>query len=184
MKKILLFFFLLTASSLCAQIEFSIRPHNVLCNNTEFGKIGVSVNMTYPPYTFSWSTGQVTDSIYGLTEGDYSVTITDALGNDTVASVHIGTNKCNMTPSVFITPNGDDIHDAWDIANFQFFPLARVIVFNRLGQKVFEHTGLYEPWDGKDLLGVTVPDASYFYVIYQDGNESGTIIKGSLTVLK
>jgi gliding motility-associated-like protein len=186
MKKISsLILILFLAVPLAAQISFQLRAHNVLCNHTEFGSAAVSITSTNPPYSVSWSSGQTTDSIYGQEEGDYTVTIIDGLGNDTTGTIHIGLNECNMVPSLFITPNGDNIHDVWDITNYGFFPLAHILVFNRLGQKVYEHKGLYDqPWDGRDITGVVVPDASYFYVIYQDGNDEGTILKGSMTVLK
>jgi gliding motility-associated-like protein len=184
MKKLLPHIFaLLLASSLSAQINFSIVKKDVQCNNTEYGSIEINVVSSNPPYTYNWSSGQTTPVISGLTLGTYSVTITDNLGNDTVGIVYIGVKECAMQPNLIITPNDDGVHDVWTIANAEFFPQARVLIFNRLGQKVFEHNGYYEPWDGKDLFGVPVPDASYFYVIWQKASDESSIIKGSMTVI-
>jgi gliding motility-associated-like protein len=183
MKKLLPYIFLFLASGLSAQIEFTIIKKNVKCNNKEYGSITINVTSTNAPYTYSWSSGQTTSSIAGLTLGTYSVTITDNLGNDTLGIVYIGVEECNMAPDLVITPNDDGVHDVWSIDNAEFFPQARVLVYNRLGQKVFEHNGYYEPWDGKDLFGVPVPDASYFYVIWQKASDEHSIIKGSVTVL-
>jgi len=46
------------------------------------GSINLNVVSGIPPYTFSWETGLETDSIGGLTVGDYSVLITDSVGQE------------------------------------------------------------------------------------------------------
>lgn len=47
---------------------------------TNSGKIFVSGLTGNPPYSYLWSNGQIGDSITGLTEGTYSVTVTDNTG--------------------------------------------------------------------------------------------------------
>lgn len=177
-------FLLLMINSLSAQISYNIVKNDVLCNNTEYGSIEINVTSINTPYSFSWNTGQVTPMISGLGPGTYSVLVTDGSGNDTTVSVEIHQNICQMAPAIIFTPNGDGINDVWVIENFEFFPQSWIMVYNRLGQRVFEQRGFYEPWDGKDLFGSTVPDASYFYVIYHKGSDEGTIIKGSVSIIK
>jgi gliding motility-associated-like protein len=177
-------FFILFGNCSIAQISFSIIQQDVKCNNLEFGKIDINVVSTNPPYTFLWNTGQATSSLLGLNEGSYSVVVTDNLGIDTTITISIHTTECQMSPEIVFTPNGDGINDSWFIQNSQFFPQTSVTVYNRLGQKVFEHRGVYEPWDGKDLFGVTVPDASYYYIIFQNGTDKGSVIKGCISIIK
>ena len=53
---------------------------NSSCGGTPIGKIYVTGNTGNSPYTYSWSTGAITDFITGLTAGNYSVSVTDANG--------------------------------------------------------------------------------------------------------
>lgn len=51
-----------------------------ICPDTDEGYINLFVSEGTPPYSFSWSTGDNTSSIEGLSAGLYKVTITDAEG--------------------------------------------------------------------------------------------------------
>lgn len=53
---------------------------NAACGQGSIGKIYVTGQTGTGPYTYLWSNGQTTDSITGLTEGVYSVTVTDYNG--------------------------------------------------------------------------------------------------------
>ena len=53
---------------------------NVTCNGEDNGTATVEVSGGIEPYTFEWSDGQSTSAATNLKAGDYSVTITDALG--------------------------------------------------------------------------------------------------------
>lgn len=53
---------------------------NAACGQSPIGKIYVTGQTGTGPYTYLWSNGQTTDSITGLTEGVYSVTVTDYNG--------------------------------------------------------------------------------------------------------
>ncbi|MBI2271144.1 MAG: gliding motility-associated C-terminal domain-containing protein [Bacteroidetes bacterium] len=52
-------------------------------------------------YTYSWSNGLVTDSIFNLSAGAYSITITDAKGCSTSANITVGTE---MSTPITIIP--------------------------------------------------------------------------------
>ena len=90
-----------------------------------------------------------------------------------------------MNPENIFTPNGDGYNDTWSISNYQYYPSALVLVYNRWGQKVYEHDGLYHiPWDGKDLIGVEVPDATYYYIVFEDSKKESEIKKGSVSIVR
>lgn len=185
MKRLITYFSLFFAIiSAKAQISFNIVKQDVTCNRQDLGNAEVNVTSTNPPYSYLWNTNDTTNSISNLNEGNYSVVITDGLGNDTTVNIQILLRICEMAPEIVFTPNNDGINDSWFIANSEYFPKARFMVFNRLGQLVFEQNGLYQSWDGKDLFGITLPDASYYYVVYHDKSDDGTIIKGTVSVLK
>lgn len=185
MKKIITYFILLfSLHTASAQITFNVVKQDVKCNRTDFGDAEVNVTITDPPYFYLWNTGDTTNAIHNLNEGTYTVLITDDSGDDTTVTIQINLLECEMSPEIVFTPNNDGINDTWSIQNSEFFPQAKIMVFNRLGQMVFQQNGIYEPWDGKDLFGVTVPDASYYYLVYHNGKDDGTIIKGSVTIVK
>jgi len=78
------------------------------------------------------------------------------------------------------TPNGDGINDTWFIGNIDQFPNNEVVVFNRYGAQIFQATGYDNKWDGT-ILGVPVPDATYYYVVYTG---TGKTYRGSVTIIR
>jgi gliding motility-associated-like protein len=69
-------------------IVMTQRPPLVLTTQSNFascsggndGSAGVSVSGGTPPYSYQWSEGSTTSTIYGLASGVYSVLVTDGLG--------------------------------------------------------------------------------------------------------
>lgn len=53
---------------------------NSSCDGSPSGRLIVTGQTGSPPYTYLWSNGQTGTTITGLTEGVYSVAVTDALG--------------------------------------------------------------------------------------------------------
>ena len=164
---------------------------HVECNHFKLGAASVSVtNVIHPPYTFQWSnglmnTGQVSSTAQNLEVGTYTVTITDSQDGDlATVTVNIAELECEVIPEDLFTPNGDGYNDSWQIDKSQFFPDAWILIYNRLGQKVFEHSGLYEPWEGKDLFGRQLPDAAYYYVFYPNKSDKGKLVKGSVSIIR
>jgi len=104
-------------------------------------------------------------------------------------------------PNVF-TPNGDGINDyfvikaknasqqgtksalKYDGTIQQYKPLndyyekTHLVIFNRLGRKVFESDNYQNDWDGGGL-----PDGTYFYVLKCQGfKDKNVVYKGSVTI--
>jgi gliding motility-associated-like protein len=83
-----------------------------------------------------------------------------------------------------LTPNEDGLNDYWEISNISKYPRAKVSVYDRWGQKVFNAVGYTNDkrWDGT-YKGLKLPAATYFYVIdLQTGNDNG-IVTGSITII-
>ncbi len=70
---------LVVESSTTFDYGFYIVP-NSSCGGQPIGKIFVTGETGVSPYTYFWSNGQLTSSITGLTEGNYTVTVTDSNG--------------------------------------------------------------------------------------------------------
>ena len=65
-----------------------------------------------------------------------------------------------------ITPNGDGFNDQWVIKNIESYPLCKVSVFSRWGQRVFYNIGYPDSrkWDGT-YNGQNLPTDTYYYTI-------------------
>jgi gliding motility-associated-like protein len=166
------------------EINFTVLSQDAGCNGSNNGSASVVVSPTDPPYTYSWSNGASTSDITGLTFGYYTVLITDSSGDDTTATIAIHRLPCVISPAVGFSPNGDLYNDTWNISNFVYYPEMLVLVYNRWGQKVFESKGEYKEWDGRDMSGVPVPENTYFYVIQGLPSDDGSIVKGTVTILR
>jgi hypothetical protein len=103
---------------------------NVQCNGDSSGTIVAKVAEGTPPYSYSWSNGSVTDSVYDLTAGEYIVTITDSLGCvkldtallsdppsievDSISAVATDTALCDGSLEVFAQGGTGNLSYQWD----------------------------------------------------------------------
>lgn len=95
-------------------------------------------------------------------------------------SVLVTVLKNLVIPNVF-SPNGDGVHDLWEIAGLNTYPSSVVQVFNRYGQKVFESHGYPTPWDGR-TNGNLLPVGTYYYIIHP--GQGKDVQSGSVTILR
>ncbi len=82
---------------------------DVDCFSSSTGAIDVNVWGGTPPYAYSWSSGQLTQDISGLTQGSYTLTITDAKACVLVSTYNI-TQPTVLAGSISSSPvlcNGD-----------------------------------------------------------------------------
>lgn len=68
----------------------------------------------------------------------------------------------------FFSPNGDGHNDTFVIKNIEAFPINKIHIFNRWGDKVYQAEPYNNDWDGRvniknQLLGDAVPDGTYFF---------------------
>ena len=99
---------------------------------------------------------------------------------------------CEIVVPDGFSPNGDGIADYFYIRCIHLYPNAKLIVYNRWGQKVYElehygNTDIWGPrkafWDGSTNMGLTVTSgklspSTYMYILdFGDGSEirKGTI---------
>jgi gliding motility-associated-like protein len=180
---------LVMMQSLTAQVVMDGRNiiNQVECNHTRLGSIELNVKQTNPPYSYSWNSGQTTPQITDLEPGEYIVKIVDSKGADTTLHFKIIQLECEMTPEIFFTPNEDGYNDTWGISYALHFSNSLVVVYNKLGQKVYEFTGRYEhddEWDGTDLLGKPLPMGTYYFIVYSDKSDKNKYRKGTLSIIR
>lgn len=177
--------FLISCTLYGQTISFDVVVKSANCNNSNNGKAEITItDEINPPYTYLWSSGSEERIVSGLAPGNYSVKITDSTGNDTTVTVTISELPCEIGPSVVFTPNDDSFNDTWYINNIGYYPDNLIQVFNRWGQKVYESKGIYEPWDGKDLLSIPLPDNSYYYIIFNNKDDKEPSVKGTVSILR
>ena len=83
-------------------------------------------------------------------------------------------------PNAF-TPNNDSKNDKWEIKALAAYPLAKILVFNRFGELMFESRSVYDYWDGT-FKGKQVPIGSYIYVI--DLKNNLPLVKGAVLIIR
>jgi gliding motility-associated-like protein len=93
----------------------------------------------------------------------YTLTATSAEGCKASDDIKITVLKMLHIPNAF-SPNGDGIHDRWEIKDLNTYPGATVEVYNRYGQLVYKSSGYPQPWDGT-FNGNPLPVGTYYYII-------------------
>ncbi len=163
------------------------KPFNdtMICGNTT-----ITLDAGTDGLFFTWNTGEITNSItvpaIDPASNDsikyYTVFVENQYGcatTDSVALVRCIPPETKDIPNVF-TPNGDGKNDVWRIPAFEFYPKAKVEVYDRWNRLVYRSSGAnYKPWDGT-TNGKEAPMGSYFYLITGVGKD----IKGTVVIVR
>ncbi|RXK86537.1 PKD domain-containing protein [Filimonas effusa] len=117
------------------------------------------------------------------TDQKYYLKATNKDGCSSYDSVVVKVYSEIKVPNIF-TPNGDGIHDAWEIKGLQNYSNATIDIFNRWGQCVHRITGGYRnAWYGTDAQGALLPAGIYYYIL-QPGVSGAGKITGSVTIVR
>jgi len=148
------------------RIQFSVK--DPFCKDSRDGEIiaRITGGTTGEDYFYLWSDNSTGSNITGITEGWYSVTVTDRSGCALTDSVRlVGMNEiCLIIPDAF-SPNGDEINDTWNIENIDLYPGAELTVYNRWGKMIWQsELGYPVSWNG-NCEGEVMPVDSYHYFI-------------------
>ncbi|MCB0429822.1 MAG: gliding motility-associated C-terminal domain-containing protein [Flavobacteriales bacterium] len=156
---------------------------NPACPNENNGNAEVIAAAGKTPYSYLWSNGATTRQIDNLGTGPYTVTITDAYGQERTDSVYVdertGDLACLNIPTAF-TPNSDGFNDTWVIRNIDDFPGTKVEIFNRQGSVMFSSDNYTKPWDGRYKEGRVPPGVYYYFITLSNGQQ----FQGTVTVLR
>jgi gliding motility-associated-like protein len=141
---------------------------------------GNNLQFNWTPVSFLGSTSTFTTVSTPLDDITYRLTVT-GIGNCAVSdTVRVILLKTPVIPNAF-SPNGDGIHDVWDIKYLERYPGATVDIFNRFGQVVYRSSGYSRPWDGK-LNGKVLPIGTYYYIV--NPKNGRPLMSGAITIIK
>jgi gliding motility-associated-like protein len=79
-----------------------------------------------------------------------------------------------------ISPNGDNVNDAWVIDGIDLIHENEVLILNRWGEVVWEAKNYDNSWTGLNKRGEPLPDGTYYYVIRSPYEED--VIKGFIVI--
>ena len=84
-----------------------------------------------------------------------------------------------------ITPNNDGVNDTWKIKKIESYPLCKVSIFSRWGQRLYYNIGYPEnkQWDGK-YKGNELPSGTYYYVIETSSNIGESTYSGYINLIR
>jgi len=126
-----------------------------------------------------WSTGIKGAQFTVSTAGNYFVTVYKGGCSDRLnfrVTVEVPKPGLNNIMNL-ITPNNDGYNDVWVVRNVAR-PM-QVVVYNRLGNKVFESSDYQNDWDGV-YNGNPLPEGTYYYVII---GKDRLVYKGPVSIL-
>ncbi|MES2003497.1 MAG: gliding motility-associated C-terminal domain-containing protein [Bacteroidota bacterium] len=113
--------------------------------------------------------------------GTYYIKGTNEGGCYQITKVTVVVAEPPITAPNAFSPNGDGIHDVWEIPILSLYADCTVEIFNRLGQSIFRSTGYHKPWDGK-FNGIDQPVGTYYYVIRPRSDLPA--VGGSVTLIR
>jgi len=121
------------------------------------------VTYTWTPPTYLSNPNIANPNVQPLDDISYMLKVTTDQGCFDTDEVFVKVLKAPVVPNAF-SPNGDGVHDAWEIAYLESYPGAVIDVYNRYGQLVYHSVNYATPWNGK-INGRDAPTGTYYYII-------------------
>lgn len=114
-------------------------------------------------------------------EQSYYVSFSLGLCESERTKVNVGVGITNATIPNTITPNGDGINDYWNLSWLLYYNNPKVIIYNRLGEIVYDFQKTKTMFDGT-LEGKDLPTGTYFYIIHPQKDCVQTL--GSINIIR
>ncbi|MFT5600267.1 MAG: gliding motility-associated-like protein [Flavobacteriales bacterium] len=112
----------------------------------------------------------------------YYITATSSDGCVTTDSVTIPVNEIDeLIINNFLSPNGDGKNDTWNMNKVSLISGCFVSIFDRWGKLAWQSTSYSNNWDGKNEVGIEMPDGTYYYSVRCSGQKD---IKGTILLMR
>ncbi len=150
---------------------------NVSVHGGNDGYLNSQVYGGVSPYDFTWSNGETTQNISGLTAGTYSLIVTDNNGCVAYASTRLTQPDLLAMPNGF-SPNGDGTNDNFVIMGIDAYLDNELLIYNRWGNIVYQKESYQNEWNGDNSNGEALPDGTYFAILKVIAGDEEIILKG------
>ena len=70
-----------------------------------------------------------------------------------------------VVPYNVLTPDKNGLNENWQIKNIEAYPANNVRIIDQWNREVYYAEGYHNQWDGRDLNGDILPDATYYYIL-------------------
>lgn len=126
---------------------------------------------------------------FGQTVVTYEICNTDCpdICSTSTLTINVAQSENPFVPNT-VTPNGDGANDdlVFDVITFsdpEDIPDNELIIFNRWGDIIFQAKPYNNDWNGLNMEGQPIPEATYYYVLRLNISR-GEIIRGDITVIR
>jgi gliding motility-associated-like protein len=117
-------------------------------------------------YHYQLDNGPIVDNggvFENVSPGLHSVQVYDVKGNTSCDPLLIDNIQTINYPHYF-TPNGDGIHDTWNIIGLSDQPNAKIYIFDRYGKLIKQISPKGQGWDGT-YNGQLLPSTDYWFTV-------------------
>ncbi|RZJ28196.1 MAG: T9SS type B sorting domain-containing protein, partial [Flavobacterium sp.] len=110
-------------------------------------------------YQLDFGTFQDSNIFNNVASGIHTVTVRDKNGCGLATTSALVVNYPH-----YFTPNGDGVHDTWNIKDLSQQPDSKITIFDRYGKIITQITPAGQGWDGT-LHGASLPSTDYWFVV-------------------
>jgi gliding motility-associated-like protein len=140
-----------------------VLNYNVSNYGATDGSIELEIEGGTAPYSFNWSNGITSQNLDNIGAGEYFVVVTDANGCVISDQITLSQSMALDIPEGF-SPNNDGKNDYFVIKGVEIYSDNTLEIYNRWGNLVYKMNGYNNQWDGNNLNGKELPDATYFVI--------------------
>ena len=116
-------------------------------------------------YSLDGITFELNATFYDVEGGLYTVYVNERNGCGVTSMVHL-----HFVIPKFFTPNGDGIHDTFDLKGIEYYNSSEVFIFDRYGKLLKSSKNQSFTWDGT-FNNELLPNSDYWYIVKIDNQE-------------